>query len=91
MPRIKEDYDEYVKGVPDTGDADSWWKYACARAQVMLNEETDEVKQNVEEIRESSIATDVHGLDAFMEPNTELENAVPDDANMQKRAHQINE
>lgn len=91
MPKIKEDYDEYVKGVPDTEQADSWWGYACARAQVMLNEETDEVKQKVEEERESGVSVDVHGLDDFMEPSTELEEAVPDDANIQKRAHRINE
>lgn len=44
---------------------DTWWKFACARARVMLDNEPDDIKKGVEEHRKKTISTG--GLELFVD------------------------
>lgn len=74
IPAIKVEYKEYEEKCKsgDAGDPiepDDWWKFACARARVLYENETDEVKKEVEEFREKN--TDVINLEQFYAADNE--------------------
>lgn len=61
----------------ETPAPDAWWKFACARAREMLEEESDEVKKEVEASREK--ASNAKGLEKFLdEEGGDKDGAVPE-------------
>ena len=53
MPKISEKYSEYRRTLSEGETATQWWPFCMAQAKEMLQEETEDVKEEVEKRRKA--------------------------------------